>query len=287
MPLTNLPRGSGVLAHALSKPGLLAGSGRWGDLWLRFASAAVLGPIALLCLWFGSYAWDLFILIAVAGLALEWRDLAGLTPRRVPALLLNYALLIAVVFAALGDIYLSFAVLGVGAVALAAIKRFFAASGVPYAGLGAVCLIWLRGQPGFGLDDTLFLVFVIWGTDIGAYAIGRLIGGAKMAPRISPGKTWAGAIGGLLTGALVGGLLAGQGHQVLLAALPAGLVLSVAAQAGDLLESAIKRQKGVKDSGLTIPGHGGLFDRLDGFLAAAPVAAIFVLFTHGAAPLWG
>jgi phosphatidate cytidylyltransferase len=125
----------------------------------------------------------------------------------------------------------------------------------------------------------MFLVAVIWATDIGAYLAGRLLGGAKLAPRISPGKTWSGSLGGLVLAMLAGPLLAG-GSGFSLRALAAALLLSLCAQAGDLLESAIKRKLGVKDSGRTIPGHGGLFDRLDGFLAAAPVAVILALLAH-------
>jgi len=175
--------------------------------------------------------------------------------------------------------------------AMAAIAAFFfgpfAAAGIPYAGIGGISLLWLRLQPDCGLTDTLFLVAVIWSTDIGAYVVGRIVGGPKMAPRISPGKTWSGAAGGFCAAGLAGALLAGSLHGLDPAALPAAFALSIFAQAGDLLESAIKRKLGVKDSGRTIPGHGGLFDRLDGFLAAAPVAAILALGVHGGLPLWG
>jgi phosphatidate cytidylyltransferase len=159
--------------------------------------------------------------------------------------------------------------------------------GIPYIGIGGFSLLWLRLQPAEGLSATLFLVAVIWSTDIGAYLAGRFIGGAKLAPRISPGKTWSGSLGGLVIGGIVGALMAHFADWgIALAALFAALLLSLCAQAGDLLESAIKRKLGVKDSGRTIPGHGGLFDRLDGFLAAAPVAVILaVLMHHGVMPI--
>ncbi len=163
----------------------------------------------------------------------------------------------------------------------------FAAAGVPYAGLGGICLVWLRHRPEAGLIDTGFLILVIWGTDIGAYLVGRLLGGAKLAPRISPGKTWSGAAGGLVLGAACGAGLAAVTRDAPGHAFVAGLLLSFVAQAGDLLESAIKRKLGVKDSGRTIPGHGGLFDRLDGFLTAAPLAVLFAACMHGGMALWG
>ena len=135
-----------------------------------------------------------------------------------------------------------------------------------------LALLWLRGLPD-GLRWVAFLAAVVWSGDIGAYLVGRLVGGPRLAPSISPGKTWSGAAGGTAC-AVLAGVLAASGHAV--AALPA-LVLSLAAQAGDLLESALKRHFGVKDSGRIIPGHGGLLDRLDGVLTAAPLAALLAL----------
>jgi phosphatidate cytidylyltransferase len=270
------------LAHALSDVSAPKSS-KWSDFWVRTASAAVLGPIALLCLADGGWAWTALIAVALAGLGLEWGKLARLARPGVLAALLGVVWVCGVwggVFAGL------LAVLAMALIAALSLSRF-AAYGIPYAGIGGVALLWLRLQSGVGLIDTLFLVVVIWSTDIGAYLVGRFVGGPKLAPRISPGKTWSGSLGGLLIGGLAGALLAGRGHGVELAALPAGFLLSIFAQSGDLLESAIKRKLGVKDSGNTIPGHGGLFDRLDGFLTAAPVAVILALSVHGGVPLWG
>jgi phosphatidate cytidylyltransferase len=247
---------------------------RWSDFGVRLASAAILAPLVLLALWRGGAAWQALVLVGMIGLAAEWTRLAGLQRS-------NIALFVALLTAWL-------LVLGLGWVAgLAALALFtlvtgwrfgwFAAAGIPYIGVGGFSLLWLRFQPVDGLHHSIFLVVVVWGTDIGAYLAGRVFGGAKLAPRISPGKTWSGSAGGLLTGGLAGAALAAGGHGIVLPALLAALLLSVCAQAGDLLESAIKRKLGVKDSGRTIPGHGGLFDRLDGFLAAAPVAAVLVL----------
>ncbi|HQT47811.1 MAG TPA: phosphatidate cytidylyltransferase [Acidocella sp.] len=258
-------------------------SSKWSDFGIRAASAAVLGPIALLCLAEGDWAWRALIGVALVGLGLEWGKLAQL--RR--PILLGAMLGVVWICGVKGGVFAGLlAVLAMSVLAGFSLSRF-AAYGIPYAGIGGVSLLWLRLQPGAGLIDTLFLVVVIWSTDIGAYLVGRLIGGPKLAPRISPGKTWSGSLGGLLIGGLAGALLAGRGHGIVLAALPAGFLLSVFAQSGDLLESAIKRKLGVKDSGNTIPGHGGLFDRLDGFLTAAPVAVILALSVHGGVPLWG
>ncbi len=279
--------GSGVLAHALSEVALPSASGRWSDLGVRVASAVVLGPVALFCIWDGGLAWELFICTALAGLGGEWARLAVLQGQRGRRFVFGGGLIAVAVIALAGGWLAGFAALAILTLAVAIDAGRFAAAGLPYAALGGFALLWLRLEPRFGLLDTMFLVFVVWGTDIGAYVVGRVLGGKKLAPRISPGKTWSGSIGGLAIGGLAGALLAGGFHGLDLAALPAALLLSVAAQAGDLLESAIKRKLGVKDSGRTIPGHGGLFDRLDGFLAAAPMAAILALSVQGGVPLWG
>ena len=253
------------------------GGGKWSDFGVRLASAAVLAPIALAALWFGGLAWQALVVLGMLGLAGEWTNLSSLKRG-------NIAL-----YAAIFTAWLLAALFGwaAGGLALALFTgitawRFgwFAALGIPYIGIGGFSLLWLRLQPGDGLRATLFLVAIIWATDIGAYVAGRFLGGAKLAPRISPGKTWSGSLGGLAIGGLAGALLAGGSHGIAVSALLAALLLSVCAQAGDLLESAIKRKLGVKDSGRTIPGHGGLFDRLDGFLAAAPVAVILALMMH-------
>jgi phosphatidate cytidylyltransferase len=255
--------------------------GRWSDLGTRFISAAILGPIALAALWFGGIAWALLINCALAGLGFEWAKLAGRRNSWIP-FWLSCVWFTGLV---LGSAYGLIALAGFTLLVLWREGRF-AAAGLPYAGLGGLALLWLRLQAPHGLHDTLFVVLVVWGTDIAAYLAGRVIGGAKLAPRISPGKTWSGSIGGLAAAAALGGALAAYWRSDAAIGVAAALGLSLAAQAGDLLESAIKRKLGVKDSGDTIPGHGGLFDRLDGFLAAAPLAAIFAFLAQGGGSLW-
>jgi len=269
------------LAHALPDDALQAVDGRWSDLGTRFISAAILGPIALAALWCGGIAWALLINIGLAGLGYEWAKLAGRRRSWIPF----WLSCVWFTGLALGAAYGLVPLAGFTLLVLWREGRF-AAAGLPYAGIGGLSLLWLRMQAANGLHETLFLVLVVWGTDIGAYMVGRVVGGAKLAPRISPGKTWSGSVGGLLTGAALGLLLAMYWQSNVAVAVLAAMALSVAAQAGDLLESAIKRKLGVKDSGDTIPGHGGLFDRLDGFLAAAPLAAIFALLAQGGGSLW-
>jgi phosphatidate cytidylyltransferase len=263
------------LAHAQAEP-VARPDGRWSDLSVRLASALILGPVALLCVWRGGTAWALLLGVTMLGMGLEWARLAKL-PR-----LGWYPALPVLAWAVTWQFGLTAGALALLCLTLLAAAAFgrFAAAGLPYIGVGGLALLWLRLIPAQGLQDTIFLVAVIWATDIGAYVVGRLAGGPKLAPRISPGKTWSGAAGGLLCAGLIGLALA----HLRLAALPAALLLSVFAQSGDLLESAIKRRLGVKDSGRTIPGHGGLFDRLDGFLAAAPLAAILALGALGGLP---
>jgi phosphatidate cytidylyltransferase len=155
--------------------------------------------------------------------------------------------------------------------------------------LAALCFAWLRADPQVGLYNVLFLVILVWCSDSGAYLTGRMVRGPKLAPRISPGKTVAGAAGGLAA-AMLGGICVALTvpHPTSLwdAAFVAAL-LGVAAQAGDLLESYVKRRLGTKDSGRLIPGHGGLLDRLDALIAAALAAAVLALAQGPGVVLWG
>ena len=234
----------------------------------------MLAPIALSCIWLGGVPFDALILLAALGLCLEWVELCGARRWLPPGLFVPALVLLAGVAASLWQAQIGLELLVAGFAALWALtRRALLAAGVLYIGVPAVCLLWMRGV-GTGRDSVVFLISVIWATDIGAYLIGRLVGGRKLAPSLSPGKTWSGAAGGLAA-ALLAGLLVGPGGPAL------ALLLGVACQAGDLLESGLKRHVGVKDSGRLIPGHGGLLDRLDGLLAAAPVAAIAMLAGRG------
>ena len=283
----NMPGGSAGSGSALPDP--LAGPiVRWGDLRKRALSAALLAPTALACIWLGADAWAVLMAAAAGGLAYEWVALCNGRPWRFPGLAVPVAVLLAGLVAALDQERWAVGVLAAGAAAAWVLSgRRAMGAGVLYVGLAGVALVWLRGDGAAGRANVLFLVFVVWASDIGAYMAGRLMGGPKLAPAISPGKTWSGALGGLAAAMLVGEV-AGQALASVApgrAALVAG-VLGVAAQGGDLLESAIKRRFGVKDSGWLIPGHGGLLDRLDGLLTAAPVAAAIALLVGRGVVLW-
>lgn len=146
-------------------------------------------------------------------------------------------------------------------------------------------LLWLRHQPVMGRETLIWILACVWATDIGAYFVGSLAGGAKLAPSISPSKTWSGLVGGMAWAAVasaLAGWVFGHGETVMLAAV--GAALAVVAQAGDLLESAAKRRAGVKDSGRLIPGHGGVLDRVDGLVAVLVAVAIMRLIAGGAWP---
>ena len=153
--------------------------------------------------------------------------------------------------------------------------------GVVYVGAAGFGLVLLR-EGETGLVTLLFLLAIVWGTDIFAYLVGRMVGGPKLWPAVSPAKTWAGAVGGLVGGTLAGlGLLQAVGTAIDARIITIAVLLSVGTQAGDLFESALKRSFSVKDSGNLIPGHGGMFDRLDGLLLAAIIALFAGLFQSG------
>lgn len=165
-------------------------------------------------------------------------------------------------------------------------QRLWAAGGVVYAGALIVAVAAIRPalggplEPPFNLRAILWLFAVVWGTDVGAYFGGRLIGGPKLWPRVSAGKTWSGAVVGALVGAALGAAVAlwrPLAPTPLVPILLVGLAASVASQLGDLFESAVKRHFDVKDSSRLIPGHGGVMDRLDGFIAAAIFVALLGL----------
>jgi phosphatidate cytidylyltransferase len=261
---------------------------RWADLRLRTASAVVLGPVALACLWFDGWTWAVLVGLGAFGVTAEWTVLCGQRLLAVRGLGVPAVVLVACSVAASGHATTALAVLAAGfAVVALGVRHLALAAGVLYAGLCAVALLWLRSDATVGRSNVLFLVMVIWASDIGAYMVGRLLGGPRLAPAISPGKTWAGAVGGLASAVAVG-VLAGDwlmptaSWRMLAAAAGFGIV----AQLGDLLESGIKRRFGVKDSSRLIPGHGGLLDRLDGVMAAAPVAAVLALALGRGVVLW-
>jgi phosphatidate cytidylyltransferase len=255
---------------------------------MRVVSALLLAPLALACLWLGVWWWAALLAVAAAGLAVEWVHLCGGRLDSPEGAAIPLTVLAAGAAAVADGEQLGVAVLAVGfLLAWWLGRRASLAAGVPYVGLAIVALAWLRGDGAAGRDNVLFLLLVVWASDIGAYIAGRLVGGPKLAPRISPSKTWAGAAGGLLAAMAVGAAVAQALHGGIVPhILPVAAGIGVAAQLGDLLESAVKRHYGVKDSGRLIPGHGGLLDRLDGVLTAAPTAALLAVAAGRGVEFW-
>jgi phosphatidate cytidylyltransferase len=211
------------------------------ELTLRVMSGAAMAVIAVLLTIYGGVLFALFWLAAGAAIFWEWFNLVASADQR---------------------------------------ARWLTAGAV-YAGAAAFCPIMLRADADYGLVAIFFLFAVVWTTDIAAYFVGRIFGGPKLWPAVSPKKTWSGALGGL-AGAIIAAFVVASfaalshGAAIVLAAL-----LSVASQAGDLFESHIKRRFGVKDASHIIPGHGGVMDRLDGFIFAAALATLIGLARGG------
>ncbi|WP_179408702.1 phosphatidate cytidylyltransferase [Novosphingobium marinum] len=219
---------------------------RTSDLPKRAASAVVMLAVSGLALWVGGAVWTLFVAAVAIGVFFEWTVLTFLfTDKGLPRLA-------------------------------------WRVSGMVYCAIAAVMLVLLRDGPD-GLFAILMAVGAVIGTDVGAYFAGRTIGGPKIAPLISPSKTWAGLGGGML-GATVVLLAIGAGREGIGLSVPllilAGVLTAIVAQAGDFFESWMKRRAGVKDSGKLIPGHGGLFDRVDGLLAVLFVLGVIFTVSH-------
>lgn len=249
---------------------------RGGELGQRVLVGAVAAAVALAALAAGGVVlWLAVAAVALVGLA-EWIRLVG--AERTRSGLGFAALALALVFAApmLWDTDRSTVALLLILALLAMLvpRAAPAAWGAAYLGLAAIGLLYLREQPhGFAL--ALWTLAVVWATDIGAFFAGRRIGGARLAPRISPNKTWAGLGGGVIAAAVVGAAI-GAAARLPAATLWLGAILALIAQAGDLLESGMKRRVGVKDSGALLPGHGGVLDRIDGVLPVVIVVAALV-----------
>lgn len=250
------------------------------NLRLRMTASVGMIAVALVALVAGGVLFWLLAVVVALFMMAEWATLSGATPRekRIGQFALSVPLALMAPASLILEVH-NFFTLGLlaGAAFFVVIvtRRPQLAGGVLYCGLPVLALVVLRRQDA-GLVYALWALALVWATDIGAFFAGRAIGGPKLAPRISPAKTWAGLIGGvLLAAALAAAIRLGYGLPLrLVLATP---VLAVLAQAGDLYESWLKRRAGVKDSGNVLPGHGGVLDRLDGVVPVAPVAALLVL----------
>jgi phosphatidate cytidylyltransferase len=255
------------------------------NLVMRIAVAAVLIPLAVAIVYAGGWLWTALVTLAAIGLLVEWLaivGLAGASRVTVPGVA---ALAAAGLCFAMGRLDAALMVLAVGLVAVVSIapeRQGWAAAGFLYAAAAEIASVLVRLDPVKGFAALMFVLLIVWVTDSGGYFAGRGIGGPKLWPRVSPKKTWAGAVGGLAASLAVACGFAAFDLGRIGPLLMLSGVLSVVSQLGDLFESAVKRRFGVKDSSHIIPGHGGLMDRLDGFVAAVVVAALFGLLRGGA-----
>jgi phosphatidate cytidylyltransferase len=266
----------------------------FGSLRPRVLSAVTLAPLPVAAIWFGSPWLPLLTALAGALMAWEWERLCRRGPLGATGIVLVGVVLAAIATATLITPGLSiiFVFVGAGVVFWLARGRSdldpeWTAFGAVWVALPCICLLWLASGGPNGRTTLLWILAIVWATDIGAYAIGRALGGPRLAPRWSPRKTWAGLAGGALCAGLAGWATAawlGISPALPLVFLSAGL--AIVEQFGDLAESLAKRRFGVKDSSSLIPGHGGLLDRLDGLLAVIPVVALLTMIAGRSVVTW-
>ncbi|MDA9422359.1 phosphatidate cytidylyltransferase [Bradyrhizobium sp. CCBAU 53380] len=250
---------------------------------MRVLAALVLAPLAIALAYAGGWLWALLVTLVSIGLFAEWLTVVGASSvaltgaGTVVVAIMGFC----VTFGALRTAVIT-GFIGAAIVMLIARGKFvWAATGFAYASAALLASILVRQDLVNGFAALMFVLLVVWATDIGGYFAGRSIGGPKLWPRVSPKKTWSGALGGFGASLAVAAGFAACGIGKAVPLLLVGAVLSVVSQLGDLFESAVKRRFGVKDSSHLIPGHGGLMDRLDGFVAAILAAWIIGFLRHG------
>ena len=266
---------------------------RRSELLLRVHSALILVTISLLLTYAGLRAFAVLITLFIAAMAWEWGRLV-----RGGGLDVTFGLQLGATAAASwatvqGCVACAFSAVFLGTIAVFLFRKgkderpqaWWSAAGVYYAGLPAIALIWIRSDAEYGWLAILYIFAIVWTTDSAAYVFGRWIGGAKLAPRISPKKTWAGLIGGAASAGAAGFLFATlTGSDAAIKLMLLGTGLAMVSQIGDLGESAVKRSFGIKDTSSLIPGHGGVLDRIDGLVFAAVTAALIAWATDAAHP---
>ena len=256
------------------------------DLKRRVPSAVALGLLALGATWYGGFLFLLFWTLAALIVWYEWATIISAEPRTPVLAFGALAIVVAAVLLILKFPIVALLAIMIGAGVIFVMTRGdgrnWSSSGLVYAAFAAIPIIILRDDPKFGFFAAIWLYAVVWLTDIAAYFFGKFIGGKKLAPSISPSKTWSGAIGGTLFGVLGGAMVATLANaRFAFIHIVIALAVSVFSQAGDIYESSVKRKFGTKDSSKLLPGHGGVMDRLDAFIAACALALAIGLMRGG------
>ncbi|MBG1231729.1 phosphatidate cytidylyltransferase [Aestuariivirga litoralis] len=257
-----------------------AKSGKWGDLGLRSLSAIILMPVAIYCLWEGGIWFQMFMGVLAVLIAYEWAGIVHGGSERAFAVLALAGLCGVFVTETQGLDSACLAILVLWLVSAlmwlvnAGQGSIWSLLGVFYVSLPMIAFVLLREDEQSGRWAVVWCFAVVWGADIFAYFFGRIIGGPKLAPTLSPKKTWAGLLGAVVGAALVSAVLAGFWGLMILPLVLIAAAAALVEQAGDIFESALKRRYGVKDSGNFIPGHGGVLDRVDGLLAVVLFVAV-------------
>ena len=259
----------------------------------RVISALILAPLVAGAIYIGSPVYDLLVLAAIVVMAWEWRRLCAAQHFDTAGIIMTIA-----VVGATGLTWFQQVGLAVLLVAAGALVVFFmiagsegkssiwTIAGLLAVGLTGISMILIR-RIGDDWSVTIWLLVAVWATDINAFLVGRTVGGPKLAPKISPGKTWSGLIGGIVGAvgwSMIWALWTGAEQVGTVALL--GAAIAIFAQLGDLGVSRVKRRYGVKDTGTLIPGHGGLLDRVDGIMGAVPVAILCTVLARGDMSLW-
>ena len=259
----------------------------------RVISALILAPLVAGAIYIGSPVYDLPVLAAIVVMAWEWRRLCAAQHFDTAGIIMTIAVVgatgltwfqqvgLAVLLVAAGALIVFFMIAGSEGK-----SSIWTIAGLLAVGLTGISLILIR-RIGDDWSVTMWLLVAVWATDINAFLVGRSIGGPKLAPKISPGKTWSGLIGGIVGAvgwSVIWALWTGVEQVGTVALL--GAAIAIFAQLGDLGVSRVKRRYGVKDTGTLIPGHGGLLDRVDGIMGAVPVAILCTVLARGDMSLW-
>ncbi len=284
-------------AESMAHPA--GGTNRWGERLranqaaLRLVSASALALPAGAAFFLGHPLLGAFVGLIAVIMGWEWMRICG-NRFGLAGFALVLGLAVAVSFAAL-DLYgwcLAAILAAAPAITLVAMTdrqrhSLWIGAGALYIGLPVLSILWLYHRADFGKPLVIWLIVTVIATDVGAYIFGRAIGGPRLAPRISPAKTWSGLVGGMICAlglGAAGAAMLGLGASIVWPA--AAAILALVAQGGDLLESGIKRRFGVKDASRLMPGHGGIMDRVDGLVAAAVVLALVVWLAGGDPRSW-